>query len=139
MCFWYLFCFYNIVGKYRSMSSLPFFLRRKRQLFSLLTAPGHRRQNKLCAFRSIFPFFSYWIVMYVTAVYKQIDLEYLFLFLFLILTPILPRLALGSLYCEIRCRIISVCILCVSWSRHAFLESERETKLNMGRHIDHKR
>jgi hypothetical protein len=39
-----------------------------------------------------------------------------------ILTPTLPRLELGSLYCEARFRIISVCKLVVSWVRHAFLK-----------------
>jgi hypothetical protein len=51
-----------------------FFLRRKQQLLSLLTAFGHPRQNKLYAFWIFFPF-SYWIFIYVTAVCPQINLE----------------------------------------------------------------
>jgi len=114
----------SLVSLDRCLYSL-FFLRRKQQLLSLLKGFEHQRQNKLYAFRAFFPFFSpfYWIFIYVTAVCTQIDLEHLFLFFFFItLSPILPRLELGSLNWETRCRIISVCIFCVSGSRHAFLE-----------------
>jgi len=49
---------------------------------------------------------------------------------FLILTPELPRRRLNSLYCEVRCRVISVRIVDVSWSQHVFLEKSKEWKLN---------
>ncbi len=42
MCFWYLFCFYNIVRKYRSMSSLLF---SKRKATALVVIDGSRASN----------------------------------------------------------------------------------------------
>lgn len=130
--------------------SLPIFflftLRRKQQLLMLLTALGHQRQSKLYAFGSFFSLhFSISIDSFCMSQLfaHKLTLSTYFFFsrVFMILTPILPRVELGSLYCEARCWMISVCIPCVSWSRHAFLELEKknESKLNIGWHIDHKR
>jgi hypothetical protein len=48
--------------------------------------------------------------------------SYLHIKSYLIHTPTLPRLELGSLYCAARFRIVSICELSVPWWRHAFLQ-----------------